>query len=254
MKDNFSTQSDKYARYRPSYPAALFEFLLSIVPAKQHAWDCGTGNGQLAHVLAKHFDKVYATDISPQQIENAIPVDKIVYSVQQAEQTTFADNFFDLITVAQAIHWFDFHQFYREVNRTIKDKGILAVTGYGLLQTAPEIDAVIVDFYHNIVGAYRDREMRYIDEGYQTIPFPFEELKTTAYEMELVWTLEHLIGFLETWSAVKHFREEKGQNPIHYIDKDLKRKWGKGNTRTVRFPLFLRVARIEKNISKYPSA
>jgi len=72
MKDNFSNQSFLYAKFRPSYPAALFEFILSLVPDKQSAWDCGTGNGQIAGVLADSFEIVYATDISKNQLANAI--------------------------------------------------------------------------------------------------------------------------------------------------------------------------------------
>src|SRR5258706_6836941 len=137
MKDNFSTQSDKYAKYRPAYPDALYEYLLSIVPGRENAWDCGTGNGQIAQVLAQSFDKVFATDISRQQIDNAIIHPRIEYSVQPAEKTSFPDDSFDLVTVAQAIHWFDFQAFYQEVHRTIRNRGVLAVIGYGLIQTYP---------------------------------------------------------------------------------------------------------------------
>ena len=71
MKDNFSKQADVYAKYRPTYPRDLFDFILSYVANKQAAWDCGTGNGQTAKELAVHFEKVVATDISQKQIDNA---------------------------------------------------------------------------------------------------------------------------------------------------------------------------------------
>ena len=148
MKDNFSTQSDKYARFRPVYPDALYDYLLSIVPRRENAWDCGTGNGQVAQILAQSFENVFATDISRQQIENAVAHSKIEYSLQPAEKTSFPDNTFDLITVAQAIHWFDFDAFYIEVNRTIRQKGLLAVMGYGLIKLTPSLDKVITAFYH----------------------------------------------------------------------------------------------------------
>lgn len=120
MKDNFSKQAAGYAKYRPVYPPELYDFILANAPRKQAAWDCGTGNGQAANELAKTFDKVYATDISQKQIEKAVQQSNIFYSVQPAEQTNFPGNSFDLITVAQALHWFKFDDFYTELKRVAK--------------------------------------------------------------------------------------------------------------------------------------
>lgn len=243
MKDNFSHQSDKYLLYRPSYPAELFSSLLGQVTNKEAAWDCGTGNGQIAVELAKHFDEVYATDISAQQIENAIRKQNIIYSVQPAESTYFADNTFDLITVAQAIHWFDFEKFYIEVKRVAKPRGIIAVIGYGLIKTFDEADAIIDDFYFNTIGSFWDAERKYIDENYLTIPFPFQEIETPQFCNELQWDFEHLIGYLGTWSAVKHHIKAKGENPISLIEEKLKQCWG-NETRSVRFDILLRAGNI----------
>src|SRR4030095_11116914 len=140
MKDNFATQSDQYVKFRPTYPDELYQFLLPLVKTKDAAWDCGTGNGQVAQELSKHFKKVYATDISEKQIKNAIQRENIFYKVESAERTSFPDKSFDLITVAQAIHWFDFGAFYKEVERTIKPNGVLAVIGYGLLSIDEDTD------------------------------------------------------------------------------------------------------------------
>ncbi|MBV9987935.1 MAG: class I SAM-dependent methyltransferase, partial [Chitinophagaceae bacterium] len=176
MKDNFSSQSQNYAQFRPHYPAELFSYLLGLVKERESAWDCGTGNGQVAGVLADHFGLVQATDISQQQLDQAISKPNIHYSVQSAEKTGFADAAFDLITVAQAIHWFRFHEFYSEVKRTLKPGGLLAVIGYGLLRTDAALQQLLDDFYRNTVGVYWDAERRYIDEAYTTIPFPFKEI------------------------------------------------------------------------------
>jgi ubiquinone/menaquinone biosynthesis C-methylase UbiE len=152
MKDNFSTRADKYAQFRPTYPEALFNLLFSLSPSKASAWDCGTGNGQIAQRLASVFHKVQATDISRQQLDNAVRLPNIHYSLQPAEKTDFPDHGFDLITVAQAIHWFDFDAFYAEVHRTLKPGGILAVIGYNLPRFNAAVDAVIADFYRGVVG------------------------------------------------------------------------------------------------------
>src|SRR5689334_1149416 len=114
MKDNFSKQASLYARYRPVYPPELFSFILNHIEKKDSAWDCATGNGQTAKELAKHFDKVHATDISQKQLDQAEQASNIFYSLQAAEQTNFSDNQFDLVTVSQALHWFDFDKFYTE--------------------------------------------------------------------------------------------------------------------------------------------
>lgn len=176
------SNSDKYAKYRPTYPNELFDYLKSIVQNKQTAWDCGTGNGQVAFELAKIFDYVFATDISQSQIDNALQADNILYSVQAAEQTNFDNKQFDLIVVAQAIHWFDFDKFYAEVRRTAKEKALFCVIGYGRLQISEPIDNLITDFYTNVIGKYWDKERKYIDENYETIPFPFDEIKAPKFE------------------------------------------------------------------------
>lgn len=239
MKDNFSKNSSEYAQFRPKYPAELYNFLESLVEEKEAIWDCGTGNGQLAGELAKFFKRVEATDISQQQLDNAVKVSNINYSLQPAEKTNFPDNSFDLITVAQALHWFDFSQFYKEVNRTLKPGGILAVIGYGLFKSNEQTNDLINHLYRDIVGPYWDPERRYLDDGYRGIQFPFEEIQTPDIEMEFSWDFEHFIGYLKTWSAVKHFQNKCGYDPVDAISGDLRTAFGE--RRVVKFPLFLRV-------------
>lgn len=244
MKDRFSAQSNLYAKYRPAYPAAFFSYLKTIVPSMENAWDCGTGNGQVAAALADFYTTVYATDISRQQLNNAVQKKNIIYSQQQAEQTNFPDQFFDLIVVAQAIHWFHFDEFYAEVNRTAKNNALLVVLGYGKLEINKELDEMILDFYRNIIGPYWDKERTYIDEQYQTIPFPFEELKVPAFAHSVLWTFDQLIGYFNTWSAVKHYIKEHGINPVDQLSSRLKKSWGKSETVPVNFPLFARIGKI----------
>ena len=176
MKDNFSKQSGLYSKFRPGYPEQLFDFLLPLIKNKNAAWDCGTGNGQVAVKLSEYFNKVYATDISAAQINNAAIKKNILYSVESAEQTSFDDNTFDLVTVAQAIHWFNFERFYKEVKRTLKPSCILAVIGYHMFRINKETDLLIDHFYRDITGPYWDHERKYVDNYYQTIPFPFKEI------------------------------------------------------------------------------
>ena len=246
MKDNFSTASDQYAQYRPTYPDAFFSYLRTLIPHPKTAWDCGTGNGQVAVTLASIFETVCATDISAPQIAHAPKLPNIHYAVQAAEQTNFPENHFDLIIVAQAIHWFDFERFYTEVNRTAKHEALLVVMGYGLLKIAPEIDTLITSFYKEVIGPYWDAERRYIDEMYQTIPFPFEEIAAPNFSNTSEWTCEHLLGYLSTWSAVKHYTRIHGFNPVDALAADLKKAFG-NQVRQVDFPLLLRIGKVVKD-------
>ncbi len=243
MKDNFSKQSPGYSKYRPSYPQELFEYLLSLVPNKNCAWDCGTGTGQFASGLANYFNEVYATDFSENQIEHAVKKNNIFYKVEKAEQTSFLDNQFDLITVAQAIHWFEFDKFYKEVKRTLKPGGMIAVTGYHLPRINKQIDEIVDDFYLNIVGKYWDNERKYIDEYYKTILFPFDEIKTPEFSSQYKWSLNHLIGYLNTWSAVQHYKDKNNNNPVDLINSRLKKFWKEDEMKLIDFPIILKAGK-----------
>lgn len=238
MKDNFSKESDKYARYRPHYPKELYDFILSRVPKKELAWDCATGNGQVAFVLAQHFKSVMATDLSQQQVSNAIHSNKINYSVQIAEETNFQENSFDLITVGQAIHWFKFETFFKEVKRVLKPTGVFTAFGYGLNSVNPEIDTLIHHFYHEIIGGYWDNERKHIDNEYASIEFPFKKVESRKYYHDVLWDVDHYIGYLNTWSAVKHYISKEETNPINQIEQELRNLWGHEKL-SVRFPIFL---------------
>ncbi len=244
MKDNFSSKSSSYAKYRPTYPQELYQFLKEKLDKTEKAWDCGTGNGQVAGALAKFFKEVQATDISQQQLDNAIIQHNIHYSVQAAEKTNFPDNSFDLITVAQAIHWFNFETFYKEVARVLKPDGIIAVIGYSLFKSNPKTNEVILKFYHDIVGPFWDEERKYLDEKYKTIPFPFKELESPVFEQEYEWTFNHLLGYLKTWSAVKHDEKANGENPVALIEEELKATFGAKNK--VVFPILFRLGKLAK--------
>jgi len=244
MKDNFSSVSDSYAKFRPNYPPAIFDFLYPLLHNKACAWDCGTGNGQLAAELAKDFIQVYATDISQSQLDHAKQAENIHYSLQPAERTNFEASTFDLITVAQAVHWFDFDQFYAEVRRVSKPNGLIALLGYELIHITPEVDKVVRHFYKEIIGEFWDPERRYLEQKYQTIPFPFRELETPEIYNIKLWHFETLIGYLKTWSAVQHFITAKGFDPVDVIEAELREAWGTAEVRKVSFPILFRVGRV----------
>ncbi len=243
-KDYFSGHSKLYATFRPTYPAALYQVIFKHLQSRSSAWDCATGNGQVAQYLSAHFDKVYATDISQQQLDNAYQARNILYSVAAAEKTEFSDQRIDLITVAQALHWFTAEDFYKEVNRVAKPGALLAIWGYNVLSISPEVDRIIEDFYINTTGPYWDERRKLIDDGYQTIPFPFEKISFPKIEMETAWSLEHLTGYLSTWSATQKFIKVNGFDPVIPVYEKLKSYWKKGELKETRFPLFGKIGRV----------
>jgi ubiquinone/menaquinone biosynthesis C-methylase UbiE len=192
MKDNFFIQSGLYTIYRPDYPDEIYNFLLSLVPSKQAAWDCGTGKGQVAKVLANHFDKVHTTDISEQQLNQGVKKENIFHAFSAAEKTLFSDNSFDLVTVAQANTLVDFKAFYNEVKRTLKHGGLSVVIAFGLLKINVDTDIIINHLNTRIIQDYRDKKRRHTDKNYPTIPFSFKELKSLQFKIEFEWTLERI--------------------------------------------------------------
>ena len=246
FEDHFSGHSEQYAQHRPKYPDEVYAYLASLAPGRSLAWDCGTGSGQAAVGLANHFDKIYATDASAEQISAAHPHENVDYHVEPAERIALEANSADLITVAVAIHWFNFDQFYREVKRVLKPGGILAAWTYNSVEISPEIDEVIWHYYGEVVGTYWPKRIHYLEERYETLPFPFEEITPPEFRMEINWNLIQLAGFLDSWSATQRYKAQNGNHPLEIVWPQLREAWGDENeARLVRWPLYFRIGRNE---------
>jgi SAM-dependent methyltransferase len=244
MKDNFSARSAEYARFRPSYPPQLFDFLFDECRHFDCAWDCASGNGQIAAVLAERFLMVEATDISENQLSNAVQKANINYRVEAAEAPSFPANTFDLVTVGQAAHWFDFEKFYPAVHRVLRTGGLVALVGYNRLRVDEPTDAVIGRLYRDQLGDYWDSERRHVDAGYSSLPFPFPEIELPKMEVCYEWSLDHLLGYLGTWSALQHFERKNGRSPMdEAFHEAINAAWPAGTIKTVCFPLFGRIGR-----------
>lgn len=227
FKDHFSGHAHVYAQYRPTYPAALFEFLATACPVKEMVWDCATGNGQAALSLADWFTQVYATDASHTQIANAVPHPRVSYAVAPEKASGLAQGSVDLVTVAQALHWFDLDAFYKEVQRVLKPHGRLAVWGYNLASSGLPLDAVVNRFYSEDVGSYWPPERHLIEKEYATIPFPFAEVVKERFSMPVPRSLPQLIGYLRSWSATKRFEADQGYDPVLLVEAELEALWPK---------------------------
>ena len=243
FKDHFSGHAPLYSRYRPTYPEALFDFLAQAAPARSLAWDCATGGGQAAAALAGAFERVVATDASPQQLAQANPNPHVEYRVAPAESSGLEGESVDLITVAQALHWFDLNGFYAEARRVLKPHGLLVVWCYNHCTIAPELDARIRHFYAETVGPYWPAERRMIEQGYRSLPFPFDEVDAPEFVMSHDWRLDDLAGYLGTWSAVHEFIAARREDPVPALMSTLAAQWGDVERRQVTWVLDLRVGR-----------
>lgn len=241
----FSQSSDQYAKHRPQYPGELFVYLSETCKEHNCAWDCATGNGQAAVSLTKYFSRVEATDISQEQVQNAIPHPNVRYSISPAEQTSFENESFDLITVATAVHWFDQQKFHQEVNRILKPNGVLAVWTYGMFEIEHDIDKIIFEELLNPIDRFWAEGNRQVMNGYKDLVLPFDEIQNTSkFKIQIEWNLNQLLAYLGTWSAVKRYITEVGNDPIQKLESKLKTIWDESEkSKIVYMPIFFKASR-----------
>lgn len=244
FSDHFSSVSATYALHRPRYPRELFAYLAALAPARTCAWDCGTGNGQAAIGLAEFFDVVTATDASASQIESALAHARVRYRVAPAENPGLERRSVDLISVAQALHWFDLPRFYSQTSYALIDGGVLAAWCYGRCRISSRIDAVIDTLYRDILGPYWPVERNHIDDAYNSIDFPYDRISVPRFEIRAHWRLDGVVGYLRTWSAVQRYARETGRDPIDAVRTALIGEWGDPDgLRAVVWPIHLLAGR-----------
>jgi len=245
FKDHFSAAAAGYAAHRPRYPRTLVDYLAALAPARDCALDCACGTGQLSVLLAEAFNRVIATDASAAQIANADAHLGVEYRVAVAEASGLPDASVDLISVAQAAHWLELEPFYAEVRRIAKPGALLALISYGVLHVEGEVDAAVQAFYYQSLGPYWPAERRHVEEGYRQLAFPFTELQAPSLAIEVDWTLADLLGYIDTWSAIRALENAQGRAPLEAFTQQLSQGWGDPLTRRrVRWPLSLRVGRL----------
>ena len=243
--DHFSRQAAEYRASRPGYPAALFDFLAQASPRRGRALDCATGNGQAAIGLASRFAAVVATDLSVAQLARAEARPNIRYLAATAERLPLADASVDLVSVAQALHWFDLAAFYPELARIARSGALIATWSYGRMRVDPAVDAVVERLYTDIVGPCWPPGREHVDNGYRDLPFPFARVAAPALAMTADWPLARLLGYLASWSAVQRYAAQHGCDPLDEVREELRAAWGDPDaTRRVEWPLALRAGRI----------
>jgi Methyltransferase domain len=243
FKDLFSRDSLSYARFRPRYPRELIEWVAGLPRARSLAWDCATGNGQAAALLAGYFGRVVGTDASLTQLRAARREAKVSYVAALAEATPLAARQVDLVTVAQALHWLDLPGFFAEIDRVAAPGAALAIWGYARLRAAPALDALIDRFHDETVGPYWSSERKLVDEGYRSFQLPISEVSAPPLAIEATLTVGELLGYLRTWSAVGKYQSVHGRDPVAALEPELAACWGPAASRRVVWPLFVRAGR-----------
>jgi SAM-dependent methyltransferase len=242
----FSTVAREYANFRPGYPPELFEWLARAAPRRDAVWDCGCGSGQASTALAEHFQVVHATDVAPEQIAAARPHARVQYSVAPAEHSGLGAASVDLVTVAQALHWFDVQAFYAEARRVARPGALLAVWNYPRPRLVDaQLDRRFLEFYGGVVGPYWPPERRHVEANYTTLSFPFEELSHPEFGLTLRWNLEQLLGYVGSWSATTRYRQARGEDPVPILRASLRDAWpGEGAIVEILLPIGLRAGRL----------
>jgi len=247
FSDHFGAVAGSYADFRPGYPPELFAWLAAQCAGQELAWDCGAGSGQASVALAAHFARVHATDASADQVAHAEPHPCVEYRVAPAEQSGLPDRSADLVTVAQALHWFDLPAFYAEVRRALKPGGVIAAWTYGVHVTeGDDVNAVVRHFYEHVVGPCWPPERRHVENGYRELPFPFSRIAAPEFTMQVRWPLAQLLGYLGSWSATARYRKLNGSDPLPALRQQLLPLWGDpAQARSVSWPLSLLAGRLD---------
>ncbi len=240
--DHFSERSALYCAARPRYPTALFDFIASVSPGRERAWDCATGNGQAAAGLARHFARVDATDASVEQIANAAPIAHVSFAVEAAEAPSFGDSVFDCVCVAQALHWFDPEPFHRGVHHVLKPGGVFAAWGYVWMHLDPAFDQALEREVLRPLHAHWPEQNRKLWNGYRDLPFPYEVVLAPEFSIEVSWSLDQVIGYVGSWSATRALQKSRPAF-LEEAHVALSDPWGEEEARTVTMPLQCRFGR-----------
>lgn len=243
----FTKQAATYSKFRPTYPDTLFDFLAKESPGRELAWDVGTGNGQAARALAKRYSKVIATDVAEAQIREAIPEKNITFAVAPAEKSPLQDRSADVVTVGQAIHWFDLVAFYSEVRRVLRPGGLISAWSYDFFALEEKRLHRIFDEYARIfLAPYWSPRLKLVEQGYRNLPFPFTEVPAPELTLSFDWNYAQVRGYLDSWSASQSYKDKNGgQDPFETIRAEVETLWGEP-ARTFHFvwPLAFKVGRV----------
>lgn len=237
--NTFNQESDKYLLYRPKYPKKLYEFIKSVSAEHNTVWDCACGNGQVSIDISDYFGLVEGSDINENQILNTFKKENINYSVQNSESTNYADNYFDVICVGQALHWFSSDSFFHEVKRVLKKEGIFFCWGYSFFKISDEIDEIIKNEFLTVIDSCWSEKNRLLHDEYKGIKFPFDKIEVPKMEMTENWNLNQFMDYLNTWSAVKLYNENNKADIADVLKIKLTDHWKNNENKKIKMDLFV---------------
>jgi ubiquinone/menaquinone biosynthesis C-methylase UbiE len=241
--DHFSSLAKKYAAFRPQYPEALYSIILNGLKGNDQGWDCGTGNGIVAQKLSKEFKKVWASDISQNQLNQAPKLPNVYYHIAQESESLLPDSCCDLITVATAFHWFNFDAFEKEAKRVGKPGSRIAVWTYGPSRILHDKIGVMEKVGFELLGEYWPKERQWVHKLYKDIPFHFNNVLRFELEMQLQWSPPQIFGYISTWSAAKEF-ELKSNQKIEDLLRPFYNEFDSDKKYTICWPLVLLMGEI----------
>jgi ubiquinone/menaquinone biosynthesis C-methylase UbiE len=240
---DFSGIAESYSVSRPGYPRELYEWLASVVPRREVAWDTATGNGQAAVDLAAHFDRVIASDSSDAQIRHAKDHARVEYRIAPAEASGLPQSSVDLVVAASALHWFDLPRFYEEAHRVTRSGGVLAAWTYHVGHVEPPFDDVFWPFYRDVVSSYFAAGARLVDDRYEAIELPGRSLEAPQFTVSVRWTASQIIDFVMTWSGVQSYMEATGEDPVASLVPQIESLCGSRDAvHELRWPVYMRAS------------
>jgi ubiquinone/menaquinone biosynthesis C-methylase UbiE len=221
----FNDKAELYESSRPIYPQEIYNYLANLCPSNKLAWDSACGNGQAAIGLIKEFDRVYATDVSKEQINNAKPHPNIAYEVSPSEKVDLKDESCDLICVAQALHWFDYTLFWSEAQRVLKPNGVFCAFGYNWASVSTEIDRSIESSLMKVIEPFWAQQNKLLWNHYRDLSIPFKRIDSPNFTMEVDWNLDEYFNYLHTFSATRRCIDSIGDEFFHQAYEEVGYLW-----------------------------
>ena len=202
--------SEDYARYRDIYPDEFYRRIidLGLCVKGQDVLDIGTGTGVLPRNLYHFGAKFIGADISKNQIDEARKLSKkggmdIEYIVASAEDISFPDKSFDVITACQCFHYFDVKTALPKIHDMLKDGGHFCVLWMAWLpdedKTARMSENLVLKYNPSWTGAGEKRFGQKIPDWAHSL---FEVKHSIVYDLMVPFTRESWHGRIKTCRGI----------------------------------------------------
>lgn len=174
-------------------------------------------------------------------------------SMPELELNVASQSTVDLVTIAQALHWFDLPTFYQQVKWVLKKpNGVIAAWCYTVPEVNSHVDSFFQRFYTVDSAPYWDPARKLVDDKYKSIEFPFEPIDGEDHTGPFVFKTERLMNlddyftYIKSWSAYQTAKEKGVELLSCDVVEDFEHAWNQdGNSeKLVVFPVHLRIGRV----------